>query len=337
MAPKADGLKYSLSDSKRISYEDLPNFPTCFLYRGGSHDAWLESSGDKRRFILLNVHSVIELYGIKHAKLKELLSGVDARIRENTKWFEQYQFSYKAKPEGLSKKAPKTGRASRIREEPKSFGEQIAYIFVIYEFAMLNKLPLDHFRKLRILPAQYIIEDFDEDRLELLRTYYKELEVDERKALMSKKPAATFDKAILVTAKQPFDKENGSLLDDMAIGNECVTMRVAYRVREAINKIAPVNLKVGRVSCAGLRGNHQLAGTGAAASNMQDNVTRDEKRLGELAIDQEPQEPNFDSDDADTIVKKLQSISDAGFAISQLASEDESIEQAVRRPKSTKD
>lgn len=331
MASKADGLKYSLVESAEISYENLPEFPTCFLYRGGSHDAWLESSGDKRRFILLNVDSVIQLYDIKHAKLKELLSGVDARIRENTKWFEQYQFSYKAKSEGLSKKPPKKGRAARIREEPKSFGEQIAYIFVIYEFAMLNGLPLEHFNKLRILPAQYIIEDFDEDRLELLRTHYEGLKTNERKALMAKKPAAEFDKAILVTARQPFDKGNGSLLDDMAIDNHCVTMRVAYRIRDAINTIAPEHLKVGRVSCAGLRGNHQLAGTGAAAPNMQDNVTRDGKKLGPLSLTEEPQEPNFEADDSKTVVEKLRTLSDVGFAISQLSKEDKSIADAIER------
>jgi len=163
------------------------------------------------------------------------------------------------------------------------FEAAVAVIFVLDEIAAKERPDYNVYDHLRIIPAQYFIDDFLADRRDKLTAYYAELGVEDRKKLFGEKAPAKFDEAVQGAIGQA---RSADLVKQLAHGHT-VTWFVADQIRTLINSKFPEEFHVGPILSAGQTSMDRKQRTRNAVETLNVPSARLQSQLAPLPLPQE--------------------------------------------------
>jgi len=210
------------------------------LYQGTSYDTWRFHNKDKNRFFILNLEKVLELLDVQHTKMEAYFRKAETEIRASA-WAKQYQSKWECSHTQLKPK---------VRRAPKTFSRAVIIIVALEMCAREVKPDVNVYDYLRVLPAFYFVDSFDEARLEAFETHFAALDADAKKIWLGGQGDGfkTFADACHELIEQNF---GGRLLHQLAAGF-CVSQFAAEKARAVLNHAAvPAELRVGPVLRAG--------------------------------------------------------------------------------------
>jgi len=213
---------------------------TSFFYQGEAYENWKLHNKNKNRFFVLNIDRVLDLLDISHTKMEADFAAACASVSASA-WATQYRSEWDCSH---------TQIYPANRNAAKTFSRAVSVIEALNVTAARTRPDVNVYDFLRIVPAFYFIDGFDEERLAALEAHFSTLTPEQQREGLGSAGATiqTFSEACLLSVSQ---SSKGRLLKHLATGY-CATKFVVEGIRTFVNSDRfPANLHVGPVLRAG--------------------------------------------------------------------------------------
>lgn len=267
--------------ARRVS--GRPERVSDLLYQGGIYPVWWAHNRQKNRFYILNVQEVMGQLNVPHTSMAQYFNDAPDQMKNETSWASQYPLSFGCHHNQIF---PDKLLA------PKIFDHAVTIIFVLEKYAKAKRQDLNVYDHLRIIPAQYFIDDLDKARYDSLAQHYRSLSDSDRRTIFDAGPNVSLDEAVATAVSQGV--KNSIILKQMSWGH-CVTRYVADHVRQYINGRFPVEFHLGPVLASGQEGNYAKGGSKNAVPQLKVKKMIRPEELPALPLDEEPQELDYDA------------------------------------------
>lgn len=217
-----------------------PDNVTSLMCERDIDGAWFTHALRQNRFFIVNLGIVLSKIGFSgHTLAGPIFKKAEAIIADETKWSEQFPFGYACHPRHL---------AIKKRSQAKFFGHAATIIVAMEVAASDLKNPFNVYDFLRILPAQYFVDQFDAHRkAELIASYDAMSPADKVAKFGEEKAGHSFDRLCLSAIEQA---SSDGLLDEIADGY-CITKYTAELLEKFVNENFDRSLRVGPVMSSG--------------------------------------------------------------------------------------
>jgi hypothetical protein len=224
--------------SRRSSETRRPKDVSALLLEGAPYDEWTLHNRKANRFYILNLTRILGELGAEHTKMKQYFESAQIEVKASG-WVEQFPSDWYTSATQLYPDQ---------RSKPKTFSRAATIIVALEMLAQERKPDLNVYDYLRILPAFYFIDRFDQQRLNALTAHFDSLDYLARdKLLAGNADASSFAKVCL----RQIGQENSDGLLDQLVAGFCVTKSVAESLCDFVNTHFPLDLHVGPVCHAG--------------------------------------------------------------------------------------
>jgi hypothetical protein len=211
---------------------------TSLIFQGQVYDAWYAANRKANRFFVLNIKKVMGDLNLEHTKAGPYFTAAVEIIDRETQWKLQYAFEYGCSHTSIY--PDKVGTS-------KTFAHAVTIIVAMDAYARKHRPNYNVYDYLRIIPAQYFVDQLDKDRLDALAKTYDALSLEDKVQKFGEDGALSFTDLCLKRIGQTIGK---GLLYQMVSGL-CVTEFVAQALMSFINSNFPAQLHVGPVLPAG--------------------------------------------------------------------------------------
>ena len=216
-----------------------PERVTSLLTEGSEGPNWYGANRKSNRFYILNVGKVIGDLNIEHTKTESLFERALDEINTQTEWAKYHPFEF-----GSSK----TQIYPENRHAPKLFARAATIIVALEIASRESPRDLNVYDYLRVIPAQFFADRFNEERLNALKVHFGTFTEQERiDKFGEENKDKPFETLVLEALGQAFSER---LLDQMATGFT-VTKYVATKLIEFINEHFPHELHIGPLRACG--------------------------------------------------------------------------------------
>lgn len=203
------------------------------MFEAETYDGWFSANWKHNRFYVLNAKKLIGDLKLEHTKGAPAFTEAKRIINEDTDWPTQFAFDY-----GCSHTSIYPDKI----ESAKSFGHAVTIIVALEVWAASHNSSINVYDYLRIIPAQYFVDQLDKKRLADLAKHHNELTEDEKTAKFGVDARLSFNKLCV----QRISQINENLLLQMVSGM-CVTRLVGENLIAFINEHYPEDLHIGPV------------------------------------------------------------------------------------------
>lgn len=222
------------------------------------HSEWFIHANRKNRFFVTNLGTVLNLLPIGgHTKAGSYFKEAERIVREETEWGKQYAFEYRSHPRHLS---------DQKRLQAKLFGHAATIIVAMEVAAQQLKTQVNVYDLLRILPAHFFVDLFDQQRLtKLIEVYDAMPEADKVTRFGPEKAGFSFERQCLSAIAQP---NSDDLLKQVTSGH-CLTKFTAGLLMSFVNTHFDSALHVGPVLVSGADAARTNLGTDSVAPSLR--------------------------------------------------------------------
>lgn len=232
------------------------------MLHGAIDRRWTAVNRDKNRFFVTNLDPVITDLGLQHTNAGDLFKKATLAVLNETAWVKQSGFD----PADFG--CSKTQIYPKDRGNAKLFGRTVTIVMALDLFN--SELPANRrinvYDQLRILPAQYFVDKFDDKRFVALSEWYDALAESVRHQKFGERAPPTFAEAAILHLGQ----HETHLLQEMTVGHT-VSKYVADKFVDFVRAKCPDDLHLGPVKIAGEEPHdpRTLLGTRAAAPALR--------------------------------------------------------------------